>query len=260
MRLIDTHCHLNFKAFKADFLSVAKKSANKGIEKAIIVGSNETSSKNAIEIAEKINNELKKKWAYVAVGIHPTHYENIKYFNLIEKLARDKLVVAVGETGFDFFRTDRNSLSKQKELFQLHLELANKLNKPLILHNRKADEYFMTLLDSIGGCRAVFHCFSSDYNFAQEVIKRGIMISFTGNITYGNKMLKKVIRRTPMDRIMVETDAPYIVPEPWRSTGISRNEPYLVSEIVNKIAKEKDLSIDEVATQTTQNAIEFFGL
>jgi len=260
MRLIDTHCHLNFKAFDADFLSLAAKSKNLGVEKVIIVGSDSDSSQKALEIARQINKKLKTNWAYVAVGIHPIHFDDGNNFNAIEKLMKDELIVAIGETGFDLYRIDQKSVPKQKELFYKHIELARNSDKPLIFHNRQADEIFNQEMPKLKRVRGVFHCFSADHNFAKKVIDLGFMISFTGNITYGNKKLKKVIKKTPIEKIMVETDAPYIVPEPQRSEGVKRNEPYLASEVIKKIAKKKGLEVSFVADCTTQNAIKFFGL
>lgn len=260
MRLVDTHCHLNFKAFNADFLSVAEKSKNFGVEKIIIVGSDSSTSRKALEVAKQINERLGSGWARVAVGVHPIHFADLDNFDTIEKLAQDELVVAIGETGFDLYRNDEGSIESQHKLFVRHIKLAEKLQKPLIFHNRQADEVFEKELLNLNGLSGVFHCFSSDHNFAKKVIDSGFMISFTGNITYGNKKLKKVIKRTPIEKIMVETDSPYIIPEPQRAEGVARNEPYLVLEVIKKIAKEKELEVGLVADQTAQNAIEFFGL
>lgn len=260
MKLIDTHCHLNFEAFSADFLSVAQKSKDQGVEKVIIIGSDSKTSGRAVEVAREINESLGAKWAYVAVGIHPVHFEDSGSFDQIKDLAKDELVVAIGETGLDFFHLESDSLEKQAELLNKHIELAKSLNLPIIFHNRKADSELEKILDKTDIKKAVFHCFSADHNFAKMAVDKGYYISFTGNITYGNKKLKKVIKRVPLDRVMVETDAPYIVPEPQRSEGITRNEPYLVSEVIKKIAKEKELEVSEVTEQIYKNSIEFFGL
>ena len=260
MQLVDTHCHLNFKSFRDDYSSVAKKSKQAGIKSVVVIGSDYQTSLKAIEVAREINNEVGSRWAYVAVGIHPIHFENDGDFIEIEKLAKDELVVAIGETGLDFYRCKRSVFPRQKELMIKHIDLANSLNIPVIFHNREADEEFASIWNEIKAKKAVFHCFSSDHNFAREVMEKGYLISFTGNITYGNKKLKKVIKRTPIERIMVETDAPYMVPEPLRSKGVKRNEPYMVLEVAKKIALEKNIDISEVAKQTTQNAIDFFNL
>lgn len=260
MQLIDTHCHLNFNVFDSDFLEVAKKSFDKGVDKVIIVGSDSITSKKALDTAVQINDFLSKKWAYAAVGIHPIHFDDLENFKMIEDLAKNDLTVAIGETGFDLFRIDEEKIPLQKKLFYKHLNLSRKVSKPLILHNRQSDHIFRQEFDQLKEARGVFHCFSSDYHFAKEAIDLGFYISFTGNITYGNKKLKKVIKKAPIERIMVETDAPYMVPEPLRSQGINRCEPYMALEVINKIAKEKELAVFKVSSQTTENALEFFGL
>lgn len=260
MRLIDTHCHLNFEAFSADFLSVAEKSKERGVEKVIIIGSDVKTSKRALEVALEINESLGQKWAYVAVGIHPVHFKGANSFEKIEELAKGELVVAIGETGLDLHHLDRDVLPQQKKLLYKHIELAKKLDIPVILHNRKADDDFEALLDEIDIKKAVFHCFSAGHSFAQKVVDKGYFLSFTGTITYGNKKLKKVVKRTPLENIMIETDAPYLVPEPLKSEGISRCEPYMAIETAKKIAKEKDLDLSEVLGVTSQNAQSFFNL
>jgi len=260
MDLIDTHCHLNFKAFGADFLSVAENSKQRGVKKAIIVGSDGKSSSRALEVAKKINVKLGERWAVVAVGIHPTHFPKASEFEEIAKLSEDELVVAIGETGFDLYRLGEETVDEQRELFRLHCQLAQKINKPLIFHNRAADEVFTKELERLKGAKGVFHCFSSDHSFAKKVVASGFMISFTGNITYGNKKLKKVLKRVPLEKIMVETDAPYIVPEPQRTQGVERNEPYLAGEVIKKIASVKELEVEKVSAQILQNSKTFFYL
>jgi len=258
MIYFDTHCHLNFDAFKDDFLDASQRAKKEGVAKIIVVGSNAQTSKKAVKISREINEFFGLKFAFAAVGIHPTHFDQVG-FDEIEKLAEMPDVVAIGETGLDFFR-NQNNIGEQKELFAKHINLAKKLNKPLIFHNRLADEEVWEIIEKLKPPKGVFHCFSSDHKFAARVISSGFLISFTGNITYGNKKLKKVIERTPLEKIMIETDAPYIVPEPLRSRGIEKNEPAYVIEVAKKIAAIKDLDLKIVADQTSKNAKEFFGL
>lgn len=259
MNLIDTHCHLNFAAFDDDYLEVALRAKKSGLEKMIIVGADPHTSTRAVEICHEINSKI-DQFSFAAVGIHPTHTDRAD-FAQIESLANDPLVVAIGETGFDFHRDEqKTTIIAQSELFQLHIDLAKKLTKPLIIHNRGADEEIFDLLHRNDFPRGVFHCFSTDHNFAKKVIERGYMISFTGNITYGNKKLKKVIERTPLEKMMVETDCPYITPEPLRSENNSPNEPANVSYIARKIALIKGLGEDEVAKKTAENARGFFNI
>lgn len=296
MYLIDTHCHLNFQAFESDFLEVAKRSYENGVEKIIIVGSDPQTSERAIEIAREINNACPKRvervivpahrlvprsfseveslgeggsdpgersnlFAYVAVGIHAVHTDRIDFDKIIE-LANDPLVKAIGETGIDFYHDkERKTENEQITLFRQHIELALALNKPLIIHNREADERVREIIEEYPGLtKAVMHCFSTDHNMAAWAVERGFYLSFTGNITYGNKKIKKAIERTQIERIMVETDAPYNIPEPLRSEGAERCEPYMVEEVIKKIALIKDLNFEEASEQIFQNSIKFFGL
>jgi TatD DNase family protein len=261
MNLIDTHCHLNFKAFDEDFLEVAKRSQEKGVDKVIIVGSDPETSQKALNRAREIN-KLLPGFAFCAVGIHPIHTDRIDWLK-IEKMANDPLVVAFGETGLDFYHdSERKTERAQKELFSKFIELAIEKDKSLIIHNRLADSEVKSVIDNYPNLKkAVFHCFGTDFHFASWAIEKGFLISFTGNITYGNKKLKKVIERTPLEKIMIETDSPYITPEPARSEGnVNRNEPYLVAEVAKKIALIKNTRPERIADQTTANAIEFFNL
>lgn len=272
MRLIDTHCHLNFKAFESDFLEVAKRSYENGGEKIIIVGADPDTSRRALEVAREINSSCHlesseaesrdlSSFAYVAVGIHAIHTDRIDFEKIIE-LASDPLVVAIGETGLDFYHDKEKVTEKEQvDLFKQHIKLAIKLDKPLIIHNREADERVREVVDSYPELKkAVLHCFSADHHMASWAVDRGFYLSFTGNITYGNKKIKKAIERTPIERIMVETDAPYNVPEPLRSEGIMKCEPYMAEEVIKKIALIKNMDVKEVAGQIYKNSLEFFGL
>ncbi|RJO62073.1 TatD family deoxyribonuclease [candidate division WS5 bacterium] len=252
--MIDTHAHLNFKNFTDDLDEVMRQSLQKGIERIIIPGSTVGESKRAIEIAEKYDN------VFAGVGIHPEDAEAIKDFDEIEKLASHKKVVAIGETGLDYSYpgTDtEEAREKQKELLKKHLELARKMSLPLIFHNRDSDEDFYEVIKNYKG-EAVVHCFTGDWDFAKKILDLGFLISFTGIITFdktGN--LARVIRETPLEKIMVETDAPFLAPVPYRG---KRAEPWMVREIVQKIADIKRLSFEEVDEKTTVGAKKFFDI
>ncbi len=288
MKLIDTHCHLNFNAFKGDFLSVVKMARDLGIDKIIIPGSNIDNSISAVKMAKDLNEKFGANFAAAGIGIHPVHADELEKFSEIERLAPD--AVAIGECGFDFYHDkEKKTKNEQEKLFRRHIDLALKFNLPLICHNREADEEILEVLESFKKLpKIVFHCFSSDWKFAEVILDKGFYLSFTGNITYGNKTLKKVIERAPLEKILIETDAPYIVPEPLRSQGIhpvrenndtelvssthpqenaesfsngvKRNEPAHVLEVAKKIAEIKCLNLEKVAEATTQNAKEFFKL
>jgi len=258
--MIDSHCHLNFNAFKGDFLEVAQRAKDSGLKKIIIPGSDNENSKLAINISNNINDNLGNSFAFAAIGIHPVHVRKKYDFAKIEKLAA--FAAAIGECGLDFFHDkEKKTSSEQIYLLQKHFDLAVKSGLPLIFHNRDADEETLSFIDRQKEVpKIVFHCFSSNWKFAEQILEKGFSISFTGNITYGNKSLKKVVERASLNKIMIETDSPYIVPEPLRSEGVKRNEPAYVCEIAKKIAEIKDIPLNEVVTATTQNAIDFFQI
>jgi TatD DNase family protein len=260
MRLVDTHCHLNFKSFDDDFIEVATASRGKGVDNLIIVGSDPDTSLEAIKRAREINSQI-QGFAYVAIGIHAVHTDRGK-FEDIKALASDPLVEAIGETGIDFYHDkDRKTEQAQIDLFKKHIELAIEFEKPLIIHNREADERVREVIENYPDLKkAVLHCFSADHHMAAWAVERGFYLSFTGNITYGNKKIKKAIERTPIERIMVETDAPYMVPEPLRSEGIKKCEPWMCAEVVKKIALIKNLDLESVGEQIYNNSKSFFGL
>jgi len=259
MHFIDSHCHLNFSAFSSNYFDVVQSARDVGVKKVIIVGADPQTSTRALEIAREINLRF-KNFAYCAVGIHPTHTDRID-FKTISRLATDPSVVAIGETGMDFhLDKEKTSLREQAELFAMHINLAQELNKPLIVHNREADDEVGQIVKDSGYFNGVFHCYSSDHHFSRMIIDLGFYISFTGNITYGNKKLKKVVERTNLEKIMIETDSPYIVPEPLRQQGQKQNEPAFVTHVAEKIAKIKNITLSEVAETTTKNTITCFNL
>ncbi len=260
MNLIDTHCHLNFKSFDGDFLEVAKRSHEKGVEHILLIGSDAATSRKALERAEAINQEL-PGFAACALGVHAVHTDR-GGFDEVATMAENPLVLAIGETGIDFYHDkEKITESAQIGLFKQHIELAIKLDKPLIIHNREADERVREIIEQYPLLKkAVLHCFSTDHHMAAWAVDKGFYLSFTGNITYGNKKIKKAIERTPIERIMVETDAPYMVPEPLRSQGEKRCEPWMSEEVVKKIAMIKDLDAESASRQIYQNSQDFFGL
>lgn len=252
--MIDTHAHLNFKNFNDDLNEVIEKSFEKGVERIIIPGSTLKESREAINIAEENEN------IFAAAGIHPEDLDGTLDLPKIEELARSEKVVAIGETGLDYsypHTKSEDAKKKQGELLKEHIELAEKLNLPLILHNRDSDEDFYEIIKDFRG-KAVVHCYTSTLDFAKRILDLGYMISFTGIITFdktGN--LEKVIKEIPLEKIMVETDAPYLAPVPYRG---KRAEPWMVSEVIQKIADIKGLSFKEVDQKTTTTAKKFFGI
>ncbi len=249
--LIDTHAHLNFKQFRKDRDKVIKRALGAGVKKIINVGTNLKTSRKSVEIAEKYDN------VFASVSLHPIDVEKEEFNEKIWlKLAQHQKVVAIGETGFDFYhQSDRK---KQKEIFEKLIGIARKTRKPLIIHSREADNQALKVLEKnkLPFKVGVIHCFGRGFDVAQRFLKLGFLISYTGNITY-NKKRAASIKKVPLDKIMVETDCPFMTPEPFRD---KRNEPLYLKYIAQKIAETKEISFDEVAEVTTKNAEDLFKL
>lgn len=268
--LIDTHAHLNFKDFDNDRDEIIKKCQKEDIG-IINVGVNYTASKEVIGIAEKYSN------CWAVVGIHPHNIgepdKSIKGIltgppncEAIGGLAKHPKVVAIGECGLDyqFCENDLEAQKKQQEIFIQHLKLAQEVNKPIIIHSRRL---FPEILDIIKKLRTsniepigVLHCYMGRWSYAEEYLKLGFYLSFTGLITYARDY-DKVIKNCPLDRILIETDSPGLTPEPFRKKDeIIRNTPLNVELVAQKIAEIKGISFEEVAEQTTKNAKELFKM
>ena len=279
MPLIDTHCHLNFSAYKDDLASVITRTLDAGM-RVINVGSQNTTSQRAVDLAKKYPGKM-----FAAVALHPLHLFET-YVDEVEipfktreevfdptfygELAKHPGVVAIGECGLDYYRVpdgvdEAAFVQKQKDNFLKHIQLAQERNLPLILHVRasKAEPnraYLETLevLQHAEYNRGVVHCYTADVDTARKFLDAGFHISFTGIITFPNaKELLPVVQFVPMDRIMVETDAPYLSPQPVRG---KRNEPLYVQYVAQKIAEVKGIQVSAVEEQTTKNAETFFNL
>lgn len=260
MKFIDTHAHLNFKAFADDFDEVIKRSFAEGIEKIIVVGSQFTTSKRAIKLAEEYEN------IYAAIGIHPIH-ASFSDFEKLKKIVNHPKVVAIGETGLDYYSSELRAQSskldkdKQKELFKMQLELASELDLPVIIHSREADDDVLKQLKIASKelpKRGVVHCFLGSLEFAKRVLDLGFLIGFTSIITYPKTSeLRKVVEKVPLEKILIETDSPYLAPQAYRG---QRCEPWHVKEVAKKIAEIKGISLKEVAKTTTQNAQKLFKI
>ena len=250
---IDTHSHLNFSDFNEDYPDVIKRAKSVGITAILNVGADLPTSERAIDLAQKEN------LCYATVGVHPTNANNLKDadYQRLENLAREKKVVAIGEIGLDYFHNDV-SPEIQKGSFAKQIFLAKRLNLPLIIHNRDANKDTLAILKENGIKKGVMHCFSGDANFAQEVLSLGLYISFTGNLTYKkNETLRAVAREIPLKRMLLETDCPYLPPQPKRGM---RNEPSFLIYTAEALAKIKEISLEELGEITTKNAKELFKL
>jgi len=249
---IDTHAHLNFKAFSNDYAQAIERAFLTDVKKIINVGSNLETSKKAVEIAQKYEQ------VYAAVGLHPIHVKDEAFTDEFKKLAQDGKVVAVGETGLDYYY-DKTNATSQKEVFAKHLKMAQVVSRPVILHSREASEDILPILMAERPePKGVMHCFGENWEFAKVILDMGLYISFTGLITFTkNYQTFEVIKNTPLERILIETDCPFMTPESYRGR---RNEPAYVIEVARKIAELKKIPLEKVAEATTKNAEELFKL
>lgn len=249
--LIDTHAHVNFNDFKNDSKEVIKRALDEGVW-MINVGAYGDVSEKAIEIASEYNNGV-----YAAVGQHPGTKEEFDY-NYFLNLAKNKKVVAIGECGLEFFHIKDVSLwEKQKEIFVKHMEVAKEVNKPIIIHCRDAHEDLLEILRMETELPSgVMHFFTGTLEQAKKCIDLGFYISFSGVITFTN-VYDEVVKNIPLEKILIETDCPYVAPVPFRG---KRNEPVYVKHVAQKIAELRGVSFDEVAEQTTKNARGLFKI
>ncbi|OGH08295.1 MAG: hypothetical protein A2152_01280 [Candidatus Levybacteria bacterium RBG_16_35_6] len=264
--MIDAHCHLNFKAFEKDLEEVIKRAKKIGVNEIINVGSSIKASEKAVKMSGKYDG------LFATVGIHPHHADKLEkdWDKKLEELARNKKVVAIGETGLDYFSYESNGVtdkSQQIELFEKQIEIAKRLNLPLMVHNRQAGEDILEILiknkDNLLDPPGLFHCFSGDLYFLERVLSLGFYIGFDGNITYKGiakgetTTLSDLVKKTPIEKIIAETDSPYLSPIPHRG---ERNEPSYVIIVAEFIGKIKGISKDFVIEKTTLNAHTVFRL
>lgn len=252
--LVDTHAHLDSGQFRADLDAVLERAAAAGVGAILTVGCDLESSRASVELAER----CPQVWA--SVGIHPHDAAGVDQAALDELrcLATHPRVVAIGETGLDFFR-DRAPRDAQRTAFRAQIRLARELGKPLIIHDRDAHAEVLAILreEEAGTVGGVMHCFSGDLELARACIELGFLISFAGPLTYPNSALPAVAEALPVDVMLVETDCPYLPPQPWRG---KRCEPAQVRATAEALAKIKGLTLDDVARVTTLNAHRLFGI
>ena len=259
---IDTHAHLDFPEFKAEIGSVLGHANEAGVKKIINVGVDVDSSKRSSELSRRYPE------VYAAVGIHPHSALdlNMEVRPVLTEFTGNRKVVAIGEIGLDYYHLKRSSQfskcpNREEQIFcfEQMLDMALELYLPTIIHSREAETDTLAILKSYAGSlRGVFHCFNGNYDFAKKILDLGFLISFTGNITYQkSEETIAAIKKIPLGSIMIETDCPYLTPEPYRG---GRNEPAYVVEIAKKIAEIKEISLAEVERSTTKKAESFFRL
>ncbi len=251
MQLIDTHAHLFSDEYKGRLDDVLQRAGEAGVAAVICVGLDLPTSEASIALAEAYPNV----WA--AVGVHPHDSQEAPpdILQQLEALAAHEKVVAIGETGLDYVR-DLSPPEVQRSLFQGQLELARSLDLPAIVHNRQADGDLLAIMQAVGHAQGVLHCFSSTPDFARQALDFGFHISFTGTVTYGKNRNEAVLQAVGLERVMVETDCPYLAPVPQRG---KTNEPAFVRHIAEKIAGICGTTLEEVARITTANAQKLFA-
>ena len=251
-KIVDTHCHLNDETLFGNLSDVLKRAFEKGVERIIVPGVNVETSRRAIEIAEMDY----RIWA--AVGIHPNEVNEAEegWEETIRKLACHPKVVAIGETGMDLYR-NRDQKERQIKFFEKHIDIAEELGLPLIIHIRNAHRETKEVLEGKGYFRGVFHMFSGDRDFLKWAIEKGFYISFGGPITFKNFRKEDLIRRTPIDRLLLETDSPYLSPHPFRG---KRNEPGNIVLISEKLSSILEKELAEINRRLNGNVKRFFRI
>lgn len=253
--LIDTHTHLNASQFDEDRAEVIERARANGISRMINIGFNRETIPTSLQLAEQYD------YIYSAVGWHPQDAKDMSVSDLqwIEKLCSHPKVVAIGEIGLDYY-WDTSSKEVQHKVFREQIRLAHRIGLPIIIHNRDAHEDIIRILkeekaEEVGG---VMHCFSGDWEMAKQCLALNFYISFGGPVTFKNAVQpKEVLANVPLDRLLLETDAPYLTPHPFRG---KRNESGYVRLIAEAAAEIKQLKYEEIAEITTRNAIKLFKL
>lgn len=251
---IDSHCHLDFPDLAANLHQLFDNMVQNQVTHALCVSVNLEDFPRVRALAETYDH------LYASVGVHPD-YENITEPTVpqLVELAQHSKIIAMGETGLDYFRIKGN-LDWQRDRFRCHIRAAKESQKPLIIHTREAAQDTLRIMqeegaETIGG---VMHCFTENWDIAQRAIEMNFYISFSGIVTFKNAlMLKEVARKVPLNRMLIETDSPYLAPVPYRG---KTNQPAFVKHVAEEIARLREISLDEIATATTENFNTLFRL
>ncbi|NLO20968.1 MAG: TatD family hydrolase [Syntrophomonadaceae bacterium] len=253
--LIDSHAHLQDREFKNDLDQVLARATGAGVEKIVCIGFDYLASRQAVELAQRHKN------IFATVGIHPHDAKTLDEQTLesLYNLALKPGVVAIGEIGLDYYR-NLSPLEQQKKAFVEQIKMAQELGKPVVIHDRDAHQDVLEIIkkERAGVNGGIMHCYSGHTPLALELIKEGFYISFAGPLTFKNaKKSHEVAQKIPLDRILVETDCPYLSPEPYRG---KRNEPARVKLVAQKLAELRGLSLEEIARITSTNARNVLGM
>ena len=249
--MIDTHSHLYYSDFDSDLPEVVARAQAAGVSKIITIAVDKPTAERCLEISTQFPGIV-----YSAVGVHPSETNKVTEEDLLwlEAMAGDPAVVAIGEIGLDIYRGETNIVEQEKLVARM-LELARHAGLPVVVHHRAAGPRTLDIVKESKITRGVFHCFSEEYDYAKRVLDQGLHVSFTGNITYKNSRLPELAKALPLDRMMLETDAPFMAPVPYRG---KRAEPMHVREIAAKLAELHQTTVDEVDHITTGTAEELF--
>lgn len=250
---IDSHCHVNFPDLATDYPEIAKRMAKNNVQMALCVSVNLPDWDPMMQMVER------EPTLWASVGVHPDYENEIEpsVEDLVSR-SRHAKVVAIGETGLDYFRLT-GDLQWQRERFRTHIRAAKLAKLPLIIHTRQASDDTIKILreegaEEVGG---VMHCFTESWEMAQQSMELGFYVSFSGIVTFKNaRDLQETAAKVPMDRLLIETDSPYLAPVPFRG---KRNDPSLVVHVAEKIAELKGLSVEEVAQHSTENFFRLFN-
>ena len=251
--LVDTHVHLNSKKYKDNLPQVISRAHVAGVELMIVVGFDHETNLRAIELAEKY------PFIYATVGYHPTDARHVKPhdYEILAKQLKHEKVVGIGECGLDFY-WDKEYVDKQIEVFRKQIELSIEFDKPLIIHMRDASEATYNVLSEYKNLKGIMHCYSGSPEMAKEFLKLGLHISLGGPVTFLNgRVPKEVAKMVPIDKLLIETDAPYLSPHPFRG---KTNEPARVKLVAEEIAKLRDVSYTSIANATAKNAYKLFNI
>ena len=251
--MIDSHCHLTYEPLAKQLDDVLKRAAAAGIQRMITIGTDIADAQRAIELCRGHEN------IRCAIGIHPHHSGKAQDEDVawLRSLQQSPTVVALGEMGLDY-HYDFAPRDRQAQIFKAQLELARELNRPVVIHNREATDDTLAIMRNFPSVRAVFHCFTGSAAEARKILDQGYLLGFTGIVTYKKSdELREVVKFTPGDRILVETDAPYLSPEPVRKQKV--NEPSFVMHTARVVAELRGVSIEELDRITSENVARHFG-
>ncbi len=252
--LVDSHCHIDFPDFAEGAEPLLANMRTAGVGHALCVSVDLERFPNVQALAEAHPN------VFASVGVHPDHQdcEEPTVERLVE-LARHSKIVAIGETGLDYYRLPREAVDWQRERFRTHIRAARKAGKPLIIHTRSAADDTLAIMrdEDAGGVSGVMHCFTESWDVARQALALGFYISFSGIVTFKSAAdLREVARQVPLDRLLVETDSPYLAPVPYRG---KRNEPAYVRHVADLIADLRGLPVKAVDEATTENFFRLFS-